>query len=76
MVELEKSFGSNTCRCTGFRPILDVIKSFAKDCSPELTQRVLDIEELYVTLFLETCKITYEGLKNLMFDRAELCVMF
>ncbi|PZC82136.1 hypothetical protein B5X24_HaOG210944 [Helicoverpa armigera] len=46
MYELEQSFGSNTCRCTGFRPILDTIKSFAVDASPEICQRVRDIEEL------------------------------
>ncbi|KAM3962034.1 uncharacterized protein ACR2FA_003926 [Aphomia sociella] len=46
--ELEKSFGSNTCRCTGYRPILDVIKSYAVDSSPELCQRVKDIEDLKI----------------------------
>nr|QLI62139.1 aldehyde oxidase 8 [Streltzoviella insularis] len=48
MAELEKSFGSNTCRCTGYRPILDTIKSFAVDASPELCQRVKDIEDLKI----------------------------
>ena len=46
VAELEKSFGSNTCRCTGFRPILDTIQSFGIDASPELCQKVRDIEEL------------------------------
>ncbi|KAH9640958.1 hypothetical protein HF086_008981 [Spodoptera exigua] len=46
MSELEESFGSNTCRCTGFRPILDTIKSFAIDASPEICQKVRGIEEL------------------------------
>lgn len=46
MAELEKSFGSNTCRCTGFRPILDTMKSFATDASPELCQKVKDIEDI------------------------------
>ncbi|KAJ8719483.1 hypothetical protein PYW08_011658 [Mythimna loreyi] len=46
MCELEQSFGSNTCRCTGFRPILDTIKSFAIDASPDICQKVRDIEEL------------------------------
>uniref|UniRef100_A0A1L8D6P5 Aldehyde oxidase-3 n=1 Tax=Plutella xylostella TaxID=51655 RepID=A0A1L8D6P5_PLUXY len=46
MEELEKSFGSNTCRCTGFRPILDTIKSFAIDASPELKTRVAAIEDI------------------------------
>lgn len=48
MAELEKSFGSNTCRCTGFRPILDTMKSFASDATPQLRQKVRDIEDLYI----------------------------
>ncbi|CAH2267495.1 jg22583 [Pararge aegeria aegeria] len=46
MAELENSFGCNTCRCTGYRPILDTIKSFATDASPKLCKQVEDIEEL------------------------------
>ncbi|CAD7078518.1 unnamed protein product [Hermetia illucens] len=39
--EIENSFGGNICRCTGYRPILDAMKSFGADstyCS--------DIEDL------------------------------
>ncbi|XP_034832567.1 uncharacterized protein [Maniola hyperantus] len=50
MAELENSFGSNTCRCTGYRPILDTIKSFAVDASPALSKQVEDIEELTTCL--------------------------
>ncbi|KAJ0176229.1 hypothetical protein K1T71_008403 [Dendrolimus kikuchii] len=49
MFEIERSFGSNTCRCTGFRSIMDAMKSFAIDASPNLCQRVKqlnDIEDL------------------------------
>lgn len=45
--ELENSFGSNTCRCTGYRPILDTIKSFAVDADPPY---INDIEELTTCL--------------------------
>lgn len=48
MSELEKAFAGNTCRCTGFRPILDAIQSFGTDASPELCQRVRDMEELSI----------------------------
>lgn len=48
MREMERAFGSNTCRCTGFRPILETAKSFAVDASPELCQKVMDIEEVNV----------------------------
>ncbi|XP_049875547.1 uncharacterized protein LOC126373432 [Pectinophora gossypiella] len=43
--EIENSFGSNTCRCTGFRPILDAFKSFAKD-APKPNAYIDDIEDL------------------------------
>lgn len=45
MEELEKSFASNTCRCTGYRSILDTMKSFAVDASPQLLA-IADIEDL------------------------------
>ncbi|XP_039757384.1 indole-3-acetaldehyde oxidase-like [Pararge aegeria] len=46
MAELENSFGCNTCRCTGYRPILKTIQSFAVDASPSLRKEVEEIEEL------------------------------
>ncbi|XP_026741820.1 indole-3-acetaldehyde oxidase-like [Trichoplusia ni] len=45
--EIENSFGSNTCRCTGSRPILDAFKSFAKD-APKPPPKLEDIEDLYI----------------------------
>lgn len=45
MLEIEKSFGSNVCRCTGYRPILEAFKKFAKDApKPKLP----DIEDLQI----------------------------
>ncbi|XP_046849634.1 xanthine dehydrogenase 1-like isoform X2 [Xenia sp. Carnegie-2017] len=38
--EIEDSFDGNICRCTGYRPILDAMKSFAQDENP------IDIEDL------------------------------
>ncbi|KAM3961536.1 LOW QUALITY PROTEIN: uncharacterized protein ACR2FA_004430 [Aphomia sociella] len=46
MLEIEKSFGSNICRCTGYRPILEAFKKFAKD-SPN-TVNLHDIEDLHI----------------------------
>lgn len=44
MLEIEQSFGSNICRCTGYRSILDAFKSFAKDAPRSI--EIPDIENL------------------------------
>ncbi|KAJ8719963.1 hypothetical protein PYW07_012006 [Mythimna separata] len=46
MLEVEQSFGSNVCRCTGYRPILEAFKRFAKDAPKE--HRIMDIEDLQI----------------------------
>ncbi|XP_058788859.1 xanthine dehydrogenase/oxidase-like isoform X2 [Phymastichus coffea] len=53
MKEIENSFASNLCRCTGYRPILDTFKSFASDAPPMMKAKIKDIEELYK---IEACK--------------------
>ncbi|XP_075977357.1 xanthine dehydrogenase-like [Anticarsia gemmatalis] len=44
MLDIEQSLSSNICRCTGYRPILQAFKKFAKD-APK-TDDIIDIEDL------------------------------
>ncbi|XP_026741879.1 xanthine dehydrogenase-like [Trichoplusia ni] len=65
MLEIEKSLGSNVCRCTGFRPILEAFRKFAKDAPKQIT--LPDIEDLHI------CKKTGEECDKSNCEEREWC---
>ncbi|CAB3256482.1 unnamed protein product [Arctia plantaginis] len=44
--EIENSLGSNLCRCTGYRPILEAFKSFAVHPNANILSKIKDIEDI------------------------------
>ncbi|XP_075150301.1 uncharacterized protein LOC142224413 [Haematobia irritans] len=46
MQEIENGFSGNICRCTGYRSILDAMKSFASDTTIQIPSECQDIEDL------------------------------
>lgn len=73
---MENSFAGNICRCTGFRSIVDAFKSFANDVDKNITNKLIDIEELGA---FKSCKINSKALINEKVDsedeRKEWCIL-
>ncbi|KAJ0176320.1 hypothetical protein K1T71_008494 [Dendrolimus kikuchii] len=67
MKEIEDSFGSNVCRCTGYRPILEAFKKFAKDAPKG--DRIVDIEDLQI------CKKTGKTCNQTCDDDDDWCLI-
>ncbi|KAI3791881.1 hypothetical protein L2E82_05745 [Cichorium intybus] len=64
-LEAEKSISGNLCRCTGFRPIADVCKSFASD---------VDMEDLGLNSFWKKGEPADSKLQKLPFyDPKQIC---
>ncbi|CAL1541535.1 unnamed protein product [Lymnaea stagnalis] len=52
--QIEDEFDATLCRCTGYRAILDAMKSFAIDAPKELNGKLIDIEDLEAKLCKKT----------------------
>lgn len=68
MLEIEKSFASNICRCTGYRPILEAFKTFASDAPKP--NKLLDIEDLNII-----CNKSGESCIRSKCDTKEWCLI-
>ncbi|KPI90909.1 Sensory neuron membrane protein 1 [Papilio xuthus] len=44
--EIENSFASNICRCTGYRSIADAFKTFARDADEDIIKKLIDVEDI------------------------------
>ncbi|CAG9582953.1 unnamed protein product [Danaus chrysippus] len=69
MLQVEQSFGSNICRCTGYRPILETFKRFSSDSDNPIN--ILDIEDLK----LETCSSSGSICSQRRCDEFEWCMV-
>ncbi|KPI90997.1 Xanthine dehydrogenase [Papilio xuthus] len=67
MLEIEQSFGSNICRCTGYRTILEAFKTFAVDAP--VSKGIMDIEDLHI------CKRKGDGCKKTNCDDYDWCMV-
>ncbi|CAG5117383.1 unnamed protein product [Candidula unifasciata] len=54
--QVEDEFDATICRCTGYRSILDAMKTFAVDAPQNLKGKVVDIEDLDAKLCKKTGK--------------------
>jgi xanthine dehydrogenase/oxidase len=71
--EIEDSFDGNMCRCTGYRSILDAMKSFAVDANIP-GARTIDIEDLNKNICPKTgeaCKGHHKSNLNIQLDGAK-----
>lgn len=72
MEEVENSFGGNICRCTGYRPILDAMKSFATDSTIQIPEECQDIEDLSTKKCPKSGQLCsgscHKPLQSLLFD--------
>ncbi|CAB3227927.1 unnamed protein product [Arctia plantaginis] len=67
MLEVEKSLASNVCRCTGYRPILEALKKFAKDAPKQI--QLPDLEDLQI------CKKNGESCNKSSCDAVDWCFL-
>ncbi|GFO29441.1 indole-3-acetaldehyde oxidase [Plakobranchus ocellatus] len=55
--DIEDHFDTTVCRCTGYRSILDAMKTFSIDAPPHLEKVQMDIEDLDTKLCKKTGKL-------------------
>jgi xanthine dehydrogenase/oxidase len=63
--QMEDLFGGNLCRCTGYRPILHAMRSFACDRAPDESSPPCEADPCHPTPVLSSpCSIRLDGLDD------------
>ena len=68
MQQVEDHFDGSLCRCTGYRPILDAMKSFAVDADSSVDKDSCKMKNL--------CKKVFTDIEELCSPKVSMTILF